>query len=111
MSKQNDAKNKQGYEQKAIPRTCMTCVRFAMKTVPVMDWQGKPSGYEKETNLRCTLGNFAVKKMATCLEWAAVARKPSEHSGARSHTGEAQQQGGGQTPPNDKLTRCGEETE
>jgi hypothetical protein len=66
MSKQSDAKQDQGYIPKAVPQTCMNCFHFKMDVVPVLNWQDKPTGYERETNKRCGLGGFAVQKMATC---------------------------------------------
>lgn len=68
MSAQSIAKEKQGYVPR--PRMCSNCRHFASEIIPsnrtVNGWYVKP----RETNLRCTLGNFAVKKMGTCNEWS-----------------------------------------
>jgi len=72
MSKQSDQKSMMGYVAKAMPRTCMNCRHFAfdkVQTHPASSWQ--PSGYFEDKNLRCTIGLFAVKKMATCNQWGA----------------------------------------
>ena len=62
MSKQQDAKKAQGYEPK--PRVCGSCAHFLSD---IIDEPTKynPS-YQRETNMRCGLGGFAVKKMGTC---------------------------------------------
>lgn len=65
MSPQAKAKEAQGYVDKAVPRTCMNCLHFRFDT----GWHDEAHRYPKETNLRCGLGGFAVKKMATCKEW------------------------------------------
>jgi hypothetical protein len=62
MSRQSEAKAKQGYVPK--PQTCSNCLHFHSEIV-----DRKYLGEEK--NLRCGIGGFAVKKMATCNEWAA----------------------------------------
>lgn len=70
MSQPSEAKKRQGYVPKAVPSTCATCVYFQMDRVEKRaPWGGKP--WTVETNLRCGLGGFAVKKMATCREWKA----------------------------------------
>ena len=69
MSKQSKAKDNQGYIEGPIPKTCATCVSLAMDRLPVVGWDGKPNGYMKETNVRCAIGGFAVRKTATCNEW------------------------------------------
>lgn len=77
MSKQSEAKEKQGYNPKPVPHVCGTCGNFESD----MDWpkwvKDEPEKYKdfmtesskKETNTRCLLGGFAVKKMGTCREW------------------------------------------
>ena len=75
MSKQSEAKEKQGYTPKAIPQTCANCASFQMDVVDVPGWDGKPSGYKKETNLKCSIGGFAVKKMGTCDEFTGAQPK------------------------------------
>lgn len=67
MSKQSDAKQQQGYTPKAIPQTCMNCKHFMFDTVQtVAPTEWRPDGWHEDKNLRCLLGGFAVKKMATC---------------------------------------------
>jgi len=63
MSKQSDAKKRQGYSPKAAQRVCMTCCYFQS------DLEEQTNGYMMEKNLRCGLGGFAVKKMGLCNEW------------------------------------------
>jgi len=66
MSKQSEAKAKQGYVAKAIPQTCCNCAHFASDIETKESYGGK---WEHETNLRCKIGGFAVKKMGTCDEF------------------------------------------
>jgi hypothetical protein len=84
MSAQSDAKAAQGYVAKPVPSTCGNCARFAYdlllpiwaakeKAAGRKDWEGVEYTIEEygvEKNLRCTLGSFAVKKMATCNQFA-----------------------------------------
>lgn len=80
MSKQSEAREKQGYKHEG-PR-CGTCFYFTSDSVPVK-WMveanelrtaaGQTPHYDltlpvnrKETNLRCQIGGFAVKKNACC---------------------------------------------
>ena len=80
MSKQSEAKDRQGYEQKAIPQTCVNCAHFIQRFYHYDDnyqrVEGKPPGtykYDKTTysdNLRCGIGGFAARKMGTCNEFA-----------------------------------------
>lgn len=75
MSKQSEAKERQGYNPKPLARCCGTCVNILSD----MDWpewmkDGKHDSYltenhKIEKNVRCGLGGFAVKKTATCSEW------------------------------------------
>lgn len=61
MSKQSDAKEKQGYVAKAVPRTCSMCARFTKDTETKSSvWVGET--YTVDSNLRCSIGGFAVKK-------------------------------------------------
>ena len=69
MSKQSEAKEKQGYNQKAARRVCSTCGHFKSDMKNQLGYNGEPSGYMVEKNLKCGLGGFAVKKMALCNEW------------------------------------------
>ena len=80
MSKQSKAREEQGYKHE-WPR-CGTCRRFTSDSVPIK-WMverndefvnaGRPAPYDltlpanqKEGNLRCSIGGFAVKKMGYC---------------------------------------------
>lgn len=83
MSKQSDNKAAQGYEDKPLSRTCGNCAHFTSDMV-LSDWcvkvnaqdvaLGRSETYgddnKREKNLRCDFGGFAVKKMATCNEFA-----------------------------------------
>lgn len=67
MSKQSDAKKKQNYQAKPIPKTCANCKHFLFDTVKTHEgttW--RPEGWFADKNLRCGIGGFAVKKMGTC---------------------------------------------
>ena len=67
MSKQSEAKNKQGYIRKLKPRACMNCKNFTHELILIKTpW----SSYTKDTYLRCTIGGFKVMKMGTCNEWS-----------------------------------------
>jgi hypothetical protein len=76
MSKQSEAKAAQGYDPKPEPSTCGNCGHFQCDmTLPT--WMARENEvlsvsnkwgpeHKRETNLRCGLGGFAVKKSATC---------------------------------------------
>lgn len=67
MSKQSDAKKNQNYILKPIPRTCNTCKNFEFDHIQVHPpTQWKKDGWWEDKNLRCSIGEFAVKKTATC---------------------------------------------
>ena len=80
MSKQDDAKKAQGYHTE--PKNCSSCSHLEFKMELPM-WMrienakdienGKPAHYgheyEAAKNLRCGIGNFAVKKTAACEKW------------------------------------------
>lgn len=84
MSRQSDAKAAQGYVAKPVPSTCVNCAHFASdQELPawIADrvakgekyWDGSKYTVERfgvEKNQRCALGGFAVKKMATCDQFA-----------------------------------------
>lgn len=72
MSKQSEAKAKQGYVPKAIPQTCVNCGHFKSDFEEI---KSTFSTWTKETNIHCGLGGFAVKKMGTCNEFIG---KPQE---------------------------------
>jgi hypothetical protein len=62
MSKQSEAKERQGYTRTL--NTCSNCENFTCDKVR-SEWN--PS-YSIERNLRCALGGFKVHKTATCKE-------------------------------------------
>ena len=67
MSKQSEAKIKQNYVAKAVPKTCSTCAFFELERVqaespPVL----RSDGWWEEKSLRCGVGGFIVKKTAIC---------------------------------------------
>jgi hypothetical protein len=62
MSKQSEAKTAQGY-QMSSESICSKCKHFACDFDAVKTMF---TSWNEEKNLRCTLGNFAVKKTATC---------------------------------------------
>lgn len=64
MSKQQDAKEAQGYTPKADPQTCGNCVQFRSEFGPAGIY-----GYRDEKNIHCGLGGFAVKKLGTCTQF------------------------------------------
>lgn len=63
MSKQSEAKEKQGYRKDAP--CCQNCSLFSMKSEQV---KGKWSSqtFTKESEYRCTIGNFKVLKRSWC---------------------------------------------
>ena len=66
MSKQSDAKAAQGYQPKPVPRTCVNCSHFAFdrKIIrAVTEWQ---KDFFEDKNQHCFIGDFAVKRSATC---------------------------------------------
>ena len=66
MSKQSEAKANQGYTPKALPHTCCNCAHFKMDSETKTQFG---QSWTTDTNLRCSIGGFAVKKMATCNLW------------------------------------------
>lgn len=67
MSKQLEAKKIQGYVEKNT-KICSACQFFALDAIKEVT---RFATWTEENNLRCTLGGFAVKKMATCNEFEA----------------------------------------
>ena len=63
MSKQSEAKEKQGLLKKGP--TCSNCIHFSLETE---DYQTQWSSqtYTREFNLRCNLGGFKVGKSNYC---------------------------------------------
>jgi hypothetical protein len=74
MSKQSEAKAKQAYVEKPLPRTCSTCAHLTVD-LELPAWMKKAGCYDHdprylvETNRRCSIGGFAVKRTATCQLW------------------------------------------
>lgn len=68
MSKQSEAKERQGYDPKPLTRSCRLCVHLKPKLTEKLDWQGRPWNHE---NLFCGIGDFAVKAQAVCREFKA----------------------------------------
>lgn len=77
MTKTELAKQKQEYTPKFIPGTCGNCAHRVyemnfpawMKKPGIQHWDEK---YKVETNQRCGIGGFAVKKLGSCAEWAGI---------------------------------------
>ncbi len=67
MSKQSEAKERQGYIQKPVPRTCANCKHYSSDMSSYLGWDKQE--YFREENIRCSIGGFAIKKMATCNEF------------------------------------------
>lgn len=63
MSKQSKAKEEQQYNPKPVFPMCSKCVHFKSETEERKTVFGM---WIKEVNIRCGLGNFAVKKQGTC---------------------------------------------
>lgn len=61
MSKQSDAKEKQGYTK--VLKTCGNCQHLSKETERLRGYFGR---YEIDKKLRCNIGGFAAQKMATC---------------------------------------------
>lgn len=61
MSQQSEARLRQGYTPKAVLTTCMNCRHFTFRMTV--------GPHPRQTELRCTPGGFAVKKMGTCREF------------------------------------------
>ena len=72
MSKQSEAKAAQGYISKLVPPTCSKCKFFALD-IGQINYGLADNFYSHEKSLRCTIGNFAVKKTATCNKFEAKA--------------------------------------
>lgn len=63
MSKQGEAKRRQGYVPKRMPQVCANCEHYTSMLVE------DEYGYETEKEMRCGIGEFAVKKMGSCRLW------------------------------------------
>jgi hypothetical protein len=63
MSKQSEAKEKQGFK-KDSPK-CSNCVNFSLEIEKYKtEWSSQE--YTKETNLRCKIGGFKTGKSNWC---------------------------------------------
>lgn len=62
MSKQSEAKKSQGYKMTSSI-SCRNCKRLQFDR-STTTWGGVE--YHNDTNLRCIVGEFAVKKTGTC---------------------------------------------
>ena len=65
MSKQSEAKKNQNYRE--VPDTCANCGNYQSQLVEKEydAWNGKQT-WTEEKGKRCSIGEFAVKKNATC---------------------------------------------
>lgn len=64
MSKQSEAKEKQCYVPKVILMTCSNCTHYQSK---ITEREGVFGGtYHDESDKRCGIGGFAVKKLGSC---------------------------------------------
>lgn len=64
MSKQSEAKKKQGYVTKIVPMVCSNCVHYESDVANVKSWTG--TVYCDERKKRCGIGGFAVAKTGSC---------------------------------------------
>ena len=62
-SKQQQAKESQGYDAHPVPRMCANCEHFKFD-----EQESKYGGYIEHKNLRCGIGGFKVMKKGTCHE-------------------------------------------
>jgi hypothetical protein len=69
MSKQSDAKIRQGYQATPVKKICSTCKHYE-SDMKIAVFLGYP--YTEEKEKRCGLGGFAVNKTATCNEYFAL---------------------------------------
>jgi ribosomal protein S14 len=65
MSKQSEAKARQGYVPKTV-RMCQHCKHFKSDFIRE-PYLGRV--WIRETNLRCGVGGFKVKKTGACDQW------------------------------------------
>ncbi len=63
MSKQSEAKEKQGYNPKPIPFICSNCAYYRSDFV---EQKSYGAVWSEEKNIHCGIGKFAIKKTATC---------------------------------------------
>ncbi len=62
-SKIQIAKDQQGYQEKPVPHVCANCKYYSSDFV---ENKGRYGSWTEEKNKRCILGDFAVKKTASC---------------------------------------------
>ena len=65
MSKQSEAKERQMYVPKLMPMVCGNCKHYK-STITTATGFGRT--FKFESDRRCGIGNFAVKKMGSCNE-------------------------------------------
>ena len=70
MSKQSEAKARQGYVPKFTPNVCGNCINFHSIVVEHPSYMG--GTWKDEKKVKCKIGQFAVKKQGTCNEWATL---------------------------------------
>ena len=68
MSRQSEAKARQGYDPKPLPYICKNCQYFGFDVEEYKGMFGKV--IQEQKKLRCNLGGFAVKKTARCDKFA-----------------------------------------
>jgi hypothetical protein len=56
-------KEKMGYDPKPIRKMCSNCVHFASDVIAKTTYGHE---WNEEKNIRCLIGEFAVKKTALC---------------------------------------------
>lgn len=66
MSKQSEAKERQMYSPNITPMVCSNCQHYKSKMTAVKGVFG--GTYTEESDKRCGLGGFLVRKMGGCKE-------------------------------------------
>lgn len=64
MSKQSEAKERQGYIEKPSLRKCSTCRYYSYEVETRKDWADVE--YEIKKKIRCAIGGFTIKANAIC---------------------------------------------
>ena len=64
MSKQSEAKAQQGYVPNPTATACMNCENYSSDFEPTAGYGSRI--YNKEVNIRCGIGGFAIKKLGRC---------------------------------------------
>ena len=73
MSKQSEAKMRQGYTTEV--KNCSNCANYSSdRKLPAWmvgnsTYEDNAHRYEVESNVRCGLGGFAIKKTASCEQY------------------------------------------